>query len=200
MNAVYFNAVTRALNSTMYWTMQIVGSLAIGLLLDYTGWSRRKRGFVGLIVMALITTGVWIGGFIFQLGFDASYDQPKHWTDPGFGGPFFLYMMYGLTDAIYQSFLYWTMGAMSNDTSILARYAGFYKALQSAGSAFAFGIDTGKVELRWACLIPWILLMVSFPFIGLVVSKIPDTNVTADEIAEAAAEKDPDIKHELETA
>ena len=33
------------------------------------------------------------------------------------------------------------MGAITNDPFKLARYAGFYKALQSAGSAGSFGMD-----------------------------------------------------------
>ncbi|KAI8098950.1 major facilitator superfamily domain-containing protein [Halteromyces radiatus] len=177
VNAVYFDSATRALNGTMYWGMQIFASLAVGALLDYQGFSRRTRGLLTLAIMFCIILAVWIGGFIFQLTFDNSYDSPIHWTTDGFGGPFVLYMLYGFSDAMYQSYLYWLMGAMSNDPTILARYAGFYKALQSAGAAISFGIDACDIPLKWECLISWILVMVSFPFMLMVASKIPDTNV-----------------------
>lgn len=74
-------------------------------------------------------------------------------------------------DACWQSFAYWTIGALSNDVRKLAYYAvrppslrpsdpvlhpdlllhfpdvqGFYKGLQSAGAAIAFRIDSQKVR------------------------------------------------------
>jgi hypothetical protein len=41
------------------------------------------------------------------------------------------------TDSCYQALAYWIMSAMTNDPFTLARYAGFYKAIQSAVSPFA---------------------------------------------------------------
>jgi hypothetical protein len=38
------------------------------------------------------------------------------------------------TDSCYQALAYWIMSAMTNDPFTLARYAGFYKAIQSAVS------------------------------------------------------------------
>ncbi|KAG2227900.1 hypothetical protein INT45_002138 [Circinella minor] len=183
VNALYFDAVTRALNSTMYWTFQIIGSLLVGLFLDYQGLSRRARGLICGGVLFVVMMGVWAGGFAFQLTFDRDYADPLNWTSPGFGGPFVLYLIYGMTDAMYQSYMYWLMGAMSNDTSLLARYAGFYKAMQSAGSAISFGIDSAGVPLRWACLISWLLLFVSFPLIVMVANQIKQTNIDEDDSA-----------------
>ncbi|KAI9314740.1 major facilitator superfamily domain-containing protein [Dichotomocladium elegans] len=184
LNTVYFDAVTRALNGTMYWTMQIVGSLVIGLFLDYQGLSRRARGLIGVVVIFLILMGIWAGGFAFQLTFENDYNQPLHWSSPGFAGPFVLYMLYGFSDAVYQSYMYWLMGAMSNDPTVLSRYAGFYKAVQSAGAACAFGIDTGSVRLRWAALISWLLLAVAFPLIGVVANQIKPSNMDATDSTE----------------
>ncbi|KAI8138334.1 major facilitator superfamily domain-containing protein [Fennellomyces sp. T-0311] len=202
MNAVYFDAATRALNGTMYWGFQIVGSLLIGLFLDYQGITRRMRGIIAGAVLFVVLMGVWGGGFAFQLTFENDFDEPKHWTSSGFGGPFVLYLIYGMTDAMYQSYMYWLMGAMSNDPSMLARYAGFYKAVQSAGAACAFGIDTGSVRLRWACLISWLLLFVSFPLIILVASKINETNITEEDFVgpEKTAYEVTDEKKQEETA
>ncbi|KAI9315014.1 major facilitator superfamily domain-containing protein [Dichotomocladium elegans] len=201
MNAVYFDAGTRALNSAMYWTFQIVGSLGIGLLLDYTGLSRRARALVTGAFLFVIIIAVWIGGFIFQLGFEADFKDTKHWTSPGFGGPFVLYLCYGLTDAMYQTYMYWLMGSMSNDSTVLSRYAGFYKAVQSAGAALSFGIDTGAVRLRWAALIAWLLLIVSFPGIFAVANKVPPTLISEEDMVATDEKKEveTDEKKEVET-
>ncbi|ORX58183.1 MFS general substrate transporter [Hesseltinella vesiculosa] len=177
VNAVYYDASTRALNDTMYWGMQIFASLAIGYFLDYQGLSRRARALMALGVMALILLAVWIGAFVFQLTFDNNFDQPIHWTSPGFGGPFVLYMLFGFSDALYQTYIYWVMGSMSNSTEVLARYAGFYKALQSAGAAVSFGIDAVNIPLKWECLVSWLLVMVSFPLMAMVANKVPETAV-----------------------
>lgn len=180
VNAVYFDASARALNDLMYWAFQIVGSLMIGLLLDYQGMRRRNRGILALGIMFLILMAIWAGGFAFQLTFDNDYDSPKHWTTPGFGGPFVLYLLYGFADSLYQSYLYWVMGAMSNDPALLARYAGYYKAMQSAGAAISFGIDAVNIPLRWECLISWLLVFISFPLLFLVARTVTDTNMTTE--------------------
>jgi hypothetical protein len=44
-------------------------------------------------------------------------------------------------DACYQALAYWIMSAITNDPFRLARFAGVYKAVQSAGSAGSFGMD-----------------------------------------------------------
>jgi hypothetical protein len=176
VNVVYFDASARALNDTMYWTMQIIGSLLIGLILDYQGFTRRKRGLIGLGVAFVIINAVWAGGMAFQLTFDNDFTATIGWRDPGFAKPFVLYLFYGFSDAIYQSYLYWLMGAMSNDSSVLARYAGFYKAAQSAGAAISFGIDAANIPLRWECLVCWLLVFVSFPLVAIVAYNITETN------------------------
>lgn len=176
INSVYFDPSTRALNDLMYWAMQVVGSALVGFLLDYKRLGRRARGLFTLAVMFCVINAIWAGGFAFQLTFDVDYNEPVHWTSNKFGGPFVLYIFYGFADSVYQTYLYWLMGAMSNDPSLLARYAGFYKAMQSAGAAAAFGVDSSSIRLRWECLICWVLVFISFPLIFVVANKITDTN------------------------
>ena len=38
-----------------------------------------------------------------------------------FPGPFLLYFSFGLLDAIFQSMVYWVIGALANDSEILSR-------------------------------------------------------------------------------
>jgi hypothetical protein len=176
INSVYFDPSTRALNDLMYWAMQVLGSAMVGFLLDYKGLSRRARGLLTLVILFCVINAIWAGGFAFQMTFDVGYNDPIHWTSKKFGGPFVLYIFYGFADSVYQTYLYWLMGAMSNDPALLARYAGFYKAMQSAGAAAAFGVDSSAIHLRWECLICWILVFISFPLIFLVANKITETN------------------------
>jgi hypothetical protein len=180
INSIYFDPSTRALNDLMYWGLQVVGSMMIGILLDYQGLRRRTRGLIALGILFLLLNAIWAGGFAFQLTFDTDFKDPVHWDNgTKFGGPFVLFILYGFSDSVYQTYLYWLMGAMSNDPALLARYAGFYKAMQSAGAAAAFGIDASSIRLRWECLICWILVFISFPLIFLVANKVTETNVSS---------------------
>lgn len=185
INSIYFDPSTRALNGLLYWGLQVLGALSVGYLLDFQGLSRRSRGLITLGILFLITNIIWAGGFTFQLTFNNDYSDPIHWDHPRFGGPFILFLMYGFADSIYQTYLYWLMGAMSNDPALLARYAGFYKAMQSAGAAVAFCIDASPIHLLWECLICWILVSVSFPLIFLVANKINDTNIEDNKLSKA---------------
>ncbi|KAI9489601.1 major facilitator superfamily domain-containing protein [Zychaea mexicana] len=181
VNAVYFDATTRALNGTMYWGMQIIASIIFGFILDYQGLSRRVRALLGAAILFVVMMAIWAGGLVFQLSFENDYDDPIHWTDSRFGRPFLLYIFYGFSDALYQSYLYWLMGAMSNDPKLLARYAGFYKAMQSAGAAISFGIDSAGVRLRWACVVCWVIVTISFPGMFVVANQISQTNAPAED-------------------
>lgn len=51
-----------------------------------------------------------------------------------YAGPVVLYTLYGLFDAVWQTYCYWIMGALTNETAMAARMAGFYKAWQNAGA------------------------------------------------------------------
>ena len=77
-------------------------------------------------------------------------------------------MLIGLVDyfgdACYQALAYWIMSALSNDPFTLARFAGLYKAVQSAGSAGSFGMDAVNT--------PWLNELVS----SLWLVRVPDAD------------------------
>ena len=50
-------------------------------------------------------------------------------------------MAYGLLDALWQVYCYYTMGAMTNDPRKLAYYSGFYKSIQAVGAAVIAALD-----------------------------------------------------------
>ncbi|KAF9130741.1 hypothetical protein BGW39_002742 [Mortierella sp. 14UC] len=162
VNAFNFSIRSRAMNSMFYWLAQIFASIAYGAFLDKRAWSRPKRARYGLILLTLLLTGTWAGGFFFQRTFgprenNAIMDEKtgtltKNPADfnsidlvrntGSYLGPFFLYLAYGVTDAMYQGFSYWLMGALTNDTNQAARFAGFYKFVQNLGGVLAPVVQT----------------------------------------------------------
>lgn len=50
-----------------------------------------------------------------------------------------------MVDATYQGLAYYTMSSITNSPYKLARLAGYYKGIQSAGAAISAGMDAVKV-------------------------------------------------------
>ncbi|CAE6526244.1 unnamed protein product [Rhizoctonia solani] len=128
-NGVLFNIRTRALNSFVYWTVQIPGCVAIGLLLDSKHLRRRVRAFLGWGVLLTVVFIVHIWGYLYQKDYKRPVPEEARMdiSDHGYSGKAWLFAFCGLLDATWQTYTYWMMGAMSNDPAKLAIFTGFCK-------------------------------------------------------------------------
>ncbi|KAG6576610.1 UNC93-like protein 2, partial [Cucurbita argyrosperma subsp. argyrosperma] len=172
VNGVLFNLRTRGFNNVFYWGAQMVGSVGIGYILDFSFKSRRARGLFGIGVVALLGTGIWAGGLANQLRYSRQNLLDKlDFKDSGsdFVGPFFLYFCFGLLDAMFQSMVYWVIGALADDSETLSRYSGFYKGVQSAGAAVAWQVDTHHVSFMSQLVVNWSLTTLSYPLLAILV-------------------------------
>ncbi|MED6147679.1 hypothetical protein PIB30_046064 [Stylosanthes scabra] len=182
VNGALFNLRTRGLNNMFYWGAQMLGSVGIGYTMDFSFKSRRKRGIVGISLVALLGSAIWVGGLINQIKYSSennSLPEKLDFKDSGsrFAGPFVLYFCFGLLDAIFQSMVYWVIGALADDSEILSRYTGFYKGIQSAGAAVAWQVDTHKVPPMSQLIVNWILTSISYPLLlTLVILAVKDDN------------------------
>ncbi|KAJ5773185.1 Major facilitator superfamily domain general substrate transporter [Penicillium paradoxum] len=153
INGAYFNTRTKALNGFLYWFAQIVAAVIIGPLLDIKSIRRTVRAKAALVGLFILTVVIWGGGYAWQKRYDRDDVNPEihpefkgwDWTTKGYVGPMFLYFFYGMYDAIWQGIVYWIMGALGNSGRKLANLAGFYKGLQSAGSAVMWALDSEKI-------------------------------------------------------
>ncbi|KAL3714822.1 hypothetical protein ACJRO7_006685 [Eucalyptus globulus] len=188
VNGALFNLRTRGLNSVFYWVAQILGSIGIGYVLDFSLPSRKMRGYVGIAIVALLGTAIWGGGLASQLKY-SRHDLPKKldFRDSGsdYAGPFVLFFSYGLLDAMLQTLVYWFIGCLADDSETLSRYTGFYKGVQSAGAAVAWQIDTRKVPFLSELIVNWSLMTVGYPLLVVLVKLA----VKEDEDGEEGAKK-----------
>ncbi|TBU47920.1 MFS general substrate transporter [Dichomitus squalens] len=205
VNAARFDGPTRALNATLEGAGAIVGALLIGYtVLDLKWVHRRTRGYLGLAVVSVMTIIVWSVALSWQVTFnrwDVDHtNNPNslpfiNYKDAAYRGKGALYFFYYFSDACYQALAYWIMSALTNDPFTLARYAGLYKALQSAGSAGSFGMDAVATPFLNEHLASWILMLVSFPLAFLVLRTVKETNyddeqvVYVDDVKQSAAEQ-----------
>ncbi|KAF8379875.1 hypothetical protein HHK36_027340 [Tetracentron sinense] len=191
VNGALFNLRTRGLNNVFYWGAQMLGSVGIGYVLDFSFESRRMRGFVGIGIVGVLGTAIWGGGLVNQLTY--SHDDLPEKLDfkssgEAFAGPFVLYFSYGLLDAMFQSMVYWVIGALADDSETLSRYAGFYKGVQSAGAAVAWQVDTHKVSLLSQLIVNWSLTTLSYPLlVVLIMLAVKDGNRAEEGAAKGSA-------------
>jgi len=168
-NGALFNIRTRSVNDLVYWSSQILGSLSIGLLLDYQKLSRRTRAFVGWTVLFGMVFFINIWAFFYQRTYTrdstSAVDAIKiDLGDSAYPAHVVLYVFFGITDAIWQTAAYWMMGAMSNDPAKLAYFTGFYKSIQSAGAVGAFAADGNKVPYMNLFLSTWVICVAGLLF------------------------------------
>ncbi|KAI8381564.1 major facilitator superfamily domain-containing protein [Radiomyces spectabilis] len=143
----FFDLRARGLNNLLYWLFQIIGAGFFGWLLDLTALgTRRRRAFIGNTLVLVILSALWIGCIFIQKRFtresvkDPNFKQISV-DSPGYAGYVIEYALFGFADAIYQGFIYWLLGTMTNDTERAARFGGFYKTIQNAANAIASQID-----------------------------------------------------------
>ncbi|PKA46570.1 UNC93-like protein 2 [Apostasia shenzhenica] len=169
VNGILFSLRTKGLNNVFYWGAQMIGSVSIGYVLDFSFRSRRTRGFIGIATVAVLGTAIWAGGLANQLRYtNGEWPEKLDFKDSGekFAGPFVLYFSYGLLDAMFQSLCYWVIGALANDSATLSRYSGFYKGVQSAGAAVAWQVDQRRTPLTTQLIVNWGLTTISYPLLA----------------------------------
>lgn len=190
-----FTTRTRALNGTLYWTSQILGSNLMGNLLDFKYVRRRTRAFYGLGVLFVSLMVIWGSGFHFQTSFTRmsvlhlpEADRIDIADSRRYAGPVVLYALYGLFDAIWQTYCYWLMGALTNDTQKAARFSGFYKAVQNAGGACAGQVDAKRTAFLVELVLNWVLCLVGVLCALPVAWSVQNTLESESKTAGAAAE------------
>ncbi|KAF8530043.1 MFS general substrate transporter [Hysterangium stoloniferum] len=185
LNVGRFDGPTRSLNATLEGAGAIIGALCIGFfVLDGTRFPRRTRGYMGLALVTAMTVIIWAVALSWQITFtraDATVPNLINYRDKDYKGKGALYFFFYFGDAAYQALVYWIMSALTNDPFTLARYAGFYKAIQSAGVAGSFAMDAVATPYLNEHLASWGLMLVSFPPAFLVVRSIKETNYDSDD-------------------
>lgn len=189
VNGKSFTLRTRSLNGALYWFAQIFGGLFIGLILDLPKVSRPNRARIGWVILFVTGMVIWGGGFAFQvwenrrlakgLKQDIDFNKPSI-----FVGPMFLYIFYGMYDALWQGFCYWIIGATSNNTAVAAVLVGAYKTFQATGGAMAWRINALNKPALTQLYMNWGLSMGALLIALPMVWTVSETSVGVEDVVE----------------
>jgi hypothetical protein len=213
INGARFDTRTKALNALLYNFAQIWMAAIWGISLDWERFSRSTRAKACLVALTVYTVIIWTVGYEYQKGYTratAPLLPSLDWTSHDYVGPMFLYIFYGAYDAAWQASVYWYvlsllslhfnpncanrfMGSLSNSGRRLANYVGFYKGIQSIGSAVMASLDAHSLSYRSEFISNYALLMLSLLCAAPVIfMKIKD-HVTVEEDLEGTDETLADV-------
>lgn len=157
--------------------------------------SRRRRGLIGAGGVGVLTLAVYGGllGWIIKNDIDRTKPPPGvDWTSDAFAAGIILYIIFGIIYACFQIATQWTLGALSNDPSTCARYAGAFKGTVSLGMCISFVIDSHGINYKKQTIIQLLLYALGLACLLYVNAVyVKETNYFAEEdvIVPAAIEE-----------
>ena len=92
---------------------------------------------------------------------DVTRDMDYATDSSGFALPFTVFALWGIADVMVQCWCYWILGQISDSASELARYAGIYKATQSAGAAIAWKLNAVGVSAMPQLIVAWVFALIA---------------------------------------
>lgn len=196
VNGDTFNIRTRALNSSLYWIAQMFGGFLMGGILDLKFYDRKRRAIIGWIVLIVVGCCIWGGGYKFQVWNNKrtalGLHQDIDFKDKAYIGPMFLYIFYGMYDALWQSFCYWMIGAKTDSPAVSGILVGAYKTCQSCGGAAAWRVNAIGVSAMRQLAMNWGLtvgtLLVAIPAVLTVTYTNEDTVVPPEKTDDTSVE------------
>lgn len=125
-NGVVFTVRARSLNALLSGVTQIFAPWILHFFTDRLPMKRRKRAFWALVYVFIFINAIWIGGYFAMAQTVPGLPESKCLDvyDHGYGWWGFLFAMYGFTDATYNCYAYWFIGALSNDPAEVSQIVG----------------------------------------------------------------------------
>lgn len=164
-NVPNFTLRTRYVNGLWSNFFCMVGVWTMGTCLDFPfkkSLSRPIRARVGIITVFIATIVVWSVGWQFAKNSKRG-ERPNPLIDITETRRYIpygtLYIAYGFYDGIFQSYVNWLIGSLSNNSSILSHYAGWYRSIQSAAAAVVWRLDGMGVSYRHMFISTWCIMI-----------------------------------------
>lgn len=115
-NGIYFTVRGRALNTFISGAVQIPAAWILNIFTDKLPMGRRKRAFWAVVYVFVAVNAVWTAGYfkMRKTREGLSEEERVDVFDSDYPGSCAVYVLYGFTDATYNCYAYWFIGALSN--------------------------------------------------------------------------------------
>ncbi|KAK5125720.1 hypothetical protein LTR85_011994 [Meristemomyces frigidus] len=174
-NYAYFTVRARALNSTLFYLVGLASALLMGQLLDWTRFSRPTRAKLGFWFIFIFVGASWVIGQAVQVHYSKTVPT-LDWASDGYGLGAFLFTLWGFSDPLVTTYMFWLGGSLTNDLNETSMIAAIINSIGSVGSTFGFVVSAMDVDYNWACAINLILFFISVPPAAWVVyTKVKET-------------------------
>ncbi|KAH8892193.1 MFS general substrate transporter [Thozetella sp. PMI_491] len=175
-NFAYFTVRSRALLSALFYLTGLFGALIFGQVLDWQRFSRRTRAKIGFFVIIITSGTSWILGQILQVQYPKTLPT-FDWDEDGFGLPCFLFVLWGLSDPLVTTYMFWLTGSLTNNVSEMAFLAGLINSVGSLGSTFGFVVSAMDFNYNGACALNVAFFFASLPSLAWVVfARVTDSS------------------------
>lgn len=166
----FFQKRTTGMEVACFFSLSVIGSLVTGRILDqYSAEGRERRG--GSLLLAIFSC-VHFGAFacaaIVEVG--TAWNQEYSLSDGLVILPSVAFVLFGLSDAMINTFLYWLIGVLYQDGPSRSYAIGCFKFLNSAAHVVGYAIlpSSAKVQLWYNVVLYGIGVLMAF----LVTSKV----------------------------
>lgn len=139
----YFGVRARALIGFAGNFGTLLASQLMSSLLDYKGFSVKRRIDIGFWYVVVWHIVAWVYGWVIQEKYTANppaYD----WEDKGFVEGFFVLLLWDMARQSLQNWLYYFVASMTDNIAELARFSGILRGQESFAQAVSFGLNTRK--------------------------------------------------------
>lgn len=116
----YFGIRARALIGFVGNFPSILASTLVSLLLDYRGWSVKKRINVGFYYIIVLHVVAWTYGWVIQEKYTAN-PPSLDWADKGFTEGFFVVILWAFAQQSLQNWMYYLVATKTNNISELSK-------------------------------------------------------------------------------
>ncbi|KAF2727326.1 hypothetical protein EJ04DRAFT_505881 [Polyplosphaeria fusca] len=185
VNAYHNNLRARSLLSFIAVVLQIPAGWGLQWILDRPCWGRRKRGLIGLTVVAVPIVAAWVWEMIRTRKYDRNTlpTHPTDWEEGEFGWIFVLFMLTWVSCQLWHNIVYYYIGALTNSPQKLTHYVGVFRGVLGAGEAVCFGLDSIKIPFiseAGGVLLFYSVGIAAFYYLG--VRHVKDTNYDRQEV------------------
>ncbi|GAA5826237.1 hypothetical protein JCM10212_006778, partial [Sporobolomyces blumeae] len=127
-NGVQFTLRGRALNSLLYWLANCIGAGLFGCAIDLKRFRRTRRAWAAFAFVISLGMAVWGSSYYFQQQYTRETDFARiDIKDSDYAPRAVLYFFMGVFDSMFQNYIYWIMGSLTNLPGNLSYLIGFYK-------------------------------------------------------------------------